>query len=168
MPYYCKDCDKTHPGWPQVENRSPEEYLHLGEKEKKKCFIHDDSIIISNNGHTHCYVPAYWRQKVEYSFHLWNIKVWVMFGENSFISLKNNEESEFEGTLQNMLPWYGPKSIGIPITIRKDGENLYVTDVNVDCLIKEEFKTGLKREIADSWVKEITENVSMTCETKKQ
>ena len=163
MPYYCKIHKIIHSGWPHVQNCKPEEFLHIDNEKRDKSVCGPGYVIIPAHNTNHYYLPACWQQKVANSEYIWNLIVWVMVNEDTFLQYRCGKLNEFVATLQNVILWYGTKILGLPLCIEKHDNELYIVDINVNSNIRDEYHDGMPYSLAVEWADNIVEQIEMDC-----
>ena len=169
MPYYCKKCKKSHPGWPDFTLKYPEEYLRLTEKErKKKVVITEQGIEIKHDNHVHVYRQAHLELPIKKSQHRWLFKVWVMTKPSYNLAFlkKTKDYMQYGVKMQNNLPMYVQPIIGYPMIVaeKKGSDFLSVESVRPDTnAFANDFIYGMPLDIAQYHADDLLDNVDWSC-----
>ena len=168
MSYTCKDCGKHHSGFPDYAFAYPEEYLDLGEEEKRRKTkrISQNVIYIKNAIGYNFYVHTFYPQKVQGAEEPWMFKVWVRVRAIDIKRLGDlRNEMFFTGTLHSILPWYDEAILGYPVRFQYDegtNEMMIVDIYKENNKLYNDFTNGMPTDLALDWVKTLMQNVVET------
>ncbi len=161
MSFICKDCGTDHTFLP-FKFAYPEEYLHLTEKERKEIVakLSENLIVIRRKDHTHVYVRALWRQKIEGTNQTWDVGVWTMVNQHQVENLLSLQEGmSFKVTLQSLIPWMEDGAFREPLKIQ------FVTEYNE--LVVQGLNIKLPMDVALDYADDIHKNMpEVKCHVK--